>query len=769
MRVTPGTTAAPHGRAPQEGNVRYPLVPRRSRLRCCLPDDTGPGRHAVMLTLPRLERHLLGAAQILRGQVTGSHLMDCLLGMLILKCCSDQHGVSGNGTPPPEHEQQPGGAVHVPPAASWQHITSRIGAAAPARVLGGALTALEEANGLDGVMRQMGFTPDGGRFSRVNDTALRQLTAHFSRHRLRREDVAVPDLLGAAHEYLLAEFTGSAGRCGGEFYTPPAVAGMMTRILAPEPGMRVYDPCCGSGGLLIPAGEHAAGLALYGQERSGRAWALARMNMLLHGHPAADLRHDDTLTSPAHTGPGGTLARFDRILANPPFSMSYQRDGLQHEDRFGFGWAPETGKADWMFAQHVLAVLADDGLAAVILPQGALFRGGREQQIRRKIIEAGRLGAVISLPPGLFANTSMPACILILHGPAPRPASRRGKILFIDASREFTAGRRRNYLSPRHAEKITLACQDYASAPRFARLADAGEIAAGNFNLSVRRYIDSTPPPEPQDISAHLHGGVPEAETAAHAAAFAAYGIDVRGLFAPGRRSGYLSFPPGGWETAAARIPGLAAPAGKRISAAFEDWWARHATCLTRLPAAYPGPVEGTRRHLLETFTAAMSPLGILDRWQAAGALAEWWDEALPIIRGLTGIKGPAAAADWLSAVESVYGKASGTGGREARDPARSLRGACARGGGPPPSPAVAQCDRTPAPDTGTAEILVCAALKSGLEEHLDDAFTAGLRALAGRYRTWADKYAVSLREVQARQAEAAARLHQTLRELGYE
>ena len=173
------------------------------------------------------------------------------------------------------------------------------------------------------------------------------------------------------------------------------------------------------------------------------------MNMLLHGINNADLQNDDTLATPKHDEPNGELTRFDRVITNPPFSQNYHEEGMQHKERFALRVGPETGKkADLMFAQHILAVLEDDGLGATVMPHGVLFRGGKERDIRKRIIEEDRLDAVIGLAPNLFYGTGIPACVLVLRGPGPRRADRRGKVLFVNADREFTAGRAQNFLRP---------------------------------------------------------------------------------------------------------------------------------------------------------------------------------------------------------------------------------------------------------------------------------------------------------------------------------
>ena len=241
--------------------------------------------------------------------------------------------------------------------------------------------------------------------------------------------------------------------------------------------------------------------------------------------------------------------------------IGYTRKGMEYPERFTCGFTPETGKkADLMFAQHVLAVLKPHGLGAIVMPHGVLFRGSDEKTIRAGIIEADRLEAVIGLAPNLFYGTGIPACILVLRGAAPRDVN-RGKVLFINADREFTAGRAQNYLGPQHVEKIVSAYHEYGDIPGFARVVDIAELRENGFNLNIRRYVDNTPPPEPQNVRAHLHGGVPKAEIEAHAGQFTAYGIDVFSLFTE-RDTGYCDFPPHGWQSTGRPDPFPSQPEG---------------------------------------------------------------------------------------------------------------------------------------------------------------------------------------------------------------
>jgi type I restriction enzyme M protein len=578
-----------------------------------------------------------------------SEFKEYIFGMLFLKRCSDEFEVRraavvaeqlALGRKPKDAEKRAempdfySDSFFVPTKARWPHIRDEfhenIGAG-----LNKALGAMEEVNpALEGVLAHIDFTRVVGK-SKIPDTRLRQLIDHFNKVRLRNEDFEFPDLLGAAYEYLIGEFADSAGKKGGEFYTPRPVVRMMVRLIKPEERMRIYDPCSGSGGMLILSHEYIAehggnprNLRLYGQELNGGVWSISKMNMLLHGIPDAELENGDTLMEPLHQE-SGELMRFDRVITNPPFSMNYTREGMKFPERFRYGWCPESGKkADLMFVQHMLAVLRPGGMVATVMPHGVLFRGGAERDIRKRLLQDDLIEAVIGLAPNLFYGTGIPACVLVLRASGGKPSGRRGKVLFINADAEYQAGRAQNYLLPEHIEKISNAVERYEDIPGFATVVPVAELEKNEWNLNIRRYADNAPPPEPHDVRAHLVGGVPKTEIESQRPLFEAHGFDAMTVFVE-RDARYLDFRSDltAKGDIKARIEVDPAVKGKedRVTAAFTTWWDKHRGRLVRLPDTHD--LMAVRAEFLTTFVDSLVPLGLLDRFHVAGVVARWWGE----------------------------------------------------------------------------------------------------------------------------------------------
>ena len=549
----------------------------------------------------------------------------------------------------------------VPEKARWDYLLNEVHHNV-GDGLNKALSALEEANtALEGVVQHIDFTRKVGQSS-ISDKKLRDLIVHFSKYRLRNEDFEFPDLLGAAYEYLVGEFADSAGKKGGEFYTPRSVVRMMVRLIEPREGMRIYDPCSGSGGMLILSKEYveehggnARNLALFGQENNGGVWSISKMNLLLHGIPDADIRNADTLAEPLHTE-GGELMRFDRVITNPPFSLNYTKDGIPFPERFRYGWCPEGGKkADLMFVQHMISVLRPQGTVATVMPHGVLFRGGAEREIRKGFLDDDLLDAVIGLAPNLFYGTGIPACILVLRAKGAKPPERRGKVLFINADAEFAAGRAQNYLLPEHVEKIVSAYHAFADIPGYATVVTHDELHANDVNLNIRRYADNAPPPEPHDVRAHLVGGIPKREVADKIELFAAHGFNPVHVFIE-RAADYYDFSnavasKADLQALVTADSGVVAREGE-LTDAFHEWWAANAKFIVELPETKA--LMATRSTLLDSFVSALTPVGILDRFQIAGVIAGWWGDFQFDLRSLAAGGFDAVVDGWVTTVATA-------------------------------------------------------------------------------------------------------------------
>jgi type I restriction enzyme M protein len=405
------------------------------------------------------------------------------------------------------------------------------------------------------------------------------------------------------------------------------------QIVKPRAGNEIYDPTVGSGGFLIQShqyveeqGENPNDLALYGQDSNGTVWSICIMNMILHNITRFTIENGDTLEDPQILD-RGSIRKFDRVLANPPFSQNYSRATLKFASRFR-EWCPETGKkADLMFVQHMLASLKPDGHMATIMPHGVLFRGGKEKLIRELFINDDVIEAIVSLPPGLFYGTGIPACVIVAN--KNKPDALRGKVLFINADHEYAEGKNQNKLRPEDIEKIDFVFTQKRELPKYSRLVDKAEIVEKHdYNLNIRRYVDNTPDPEPEDVQAHLIGGVPEDEVQARQSDFASFGVTADALFQP-ERPGYLTFLPtiGAKSAIKTTLEGNAALQKTHAAhhAVLEAWWGVARDDFAQLRDGKKMPE--VRHELLTTIKSKLIPLGVLDEFQSAGVFVNWWQQ----------------------------------------------------------------------------------------------------------------------------------------------
>lgn len=440
----------------------------------------------------------------LRGGMDASQYKDYVLTLLFMKYVTDKY------------KGDPYGMIGVPKGASFDDMVALRGDKEIGDRINKIIARLAEENDLKGVIDVADFNDEDklGKGKEMVDR-LSKLVGIFEGIDLSSNRADGDDLLGDAYEYLMRHFATESGKSKGQFYTPSEVSRVLAKVVGitrdtPQDAT-VYDPTCGSGSLLLKASDEAArGLSIYGQEMDNATSALAKMNMILHNTATAKIWKGNTLSSPQWKDGNGHLKTFDFAVANPPFSNKNWTSGLDPEnDQFGrFIWGvPPEKNGDYAFLLHIIRSLKSTGKGAVILPHGVLFRGNAEARIRENLIKQGYIRGIIGLPANLFYGTGIPACIIVID---KEHAHSRREIFMVDASRGFMKDGNKNRLRSQDLHKIVDVFNKGLELEQYSRLVPIAEIATNDYNLNIPRYIDSSEPEDLQDLSAHLHGGIPQ-------------------------------------------------------------------------------------------------------------------------------------------------------------------------------------------------------------------------------------------------------------------
>ena len=562
----------------------------------------------------------------LRGGMDASQYKDYVLTLLFMKYVSDK-AVSAKGS-----------LIEVPKGASFADMVALKGDKEIGDKINKIIAKLAAANDLKGVIDQADFNDEGklGSGKEMQDR-LSKLVAIFDGLDFRANRAEGDDLLGDAYEYLMRHFATESGKSKGQFYTPAEVSRIMAQVIGIERAGElreptVYDPTCGSGSLLIKAADEAGTpkLAIYGQEMDVATWALARMNMILHGHSTAEMWRGNTLSSPHFKNKNGSLRSFDFAVANPPFSTKAWASGLDPaNDKFGrfeFG-VPPAKNGDYAFLLHLVASLKSTGKGAIILPHGVLFRGHKEAGIRRQLVSRGLIKGIIGLPANLFYGTGIPACILVID---KEHAQARTDIFMIDASRQFLKDGNKNRLRSQDINKVVDVFTHQTEVPRYARMVPVAEIAseANDYNLNLPRYIDSRAPEDLHDLDAHLNGGIPVRDIDALEAWWRVFPTLRKALFQEDNRDGYLS-PRVSASALNETILGHAEfqAFAERLASVFEGWRSAHEPSLRGI--AVDDRPRDLIRSLSEDLLERFADLPLVSRYDVYQRLMDYWAEAM--------------------------------------------------------------------------------------------------------------------------------------------
>ena len=559
----------------------------------------------------------------LRGGMDASQYKDYVLTLLFMKYVSDKYA------------GQPDALIEVPEGGGFADMAKLKGDKEIGDKINTIIGRLAEANELKGVIDQADFNDESklGAGKEMQDR-LSKLVAIFEGLDLSANRAEGDDLLGDAYEYMMRHFATESGKSKGQFYTPAEVSRVMAKVIGigpkTRPAQTIYDPTCGSGSLLLKVADEAPrGITIYGQEMDNATWALARMNMFLHGYPTADLWRDNTLAAPHFKNRDGSLKTFDFAVANPPFSAKAWSSGLNpdHDEfrRFEYG-IPPAKNGDYAFLLHLITSLNSKGKGAVILPHGVLFRGNREADIRRNLIRRGLFKGIIGLPANLFYGTGIPACILVIDKENGRD---RSGIFMIDASKSYLKHGNKNRLRAQDIHKIVDVFTRQTELPRYSRMVPIAEIAnsANDYNLNIPRYIDSSEPEDLHDLDAHLNGGIPNRDIDALGAWWEHFPSLRKALFKRNRK-GYSQTRVDTRQVKATILGNGDFEAYRQhVADVFEAWRKRHKQRVSSIQAgSHPKAlIDALSEDLLASFAA----LPLLSRYDVYQRLMDYWDETM--------------------------------------------------------------------------------------------------------------------------------------------
>ena len=571
---------------------------------------------------------LWASCDALRGGMDASMYKDYVLVLLFIKYVSDKYA------------NDPNALIQIPKGGSFKDISGLKGQKDIGERIDTIIGALAKANDLKGVIDVISFNDDEklGKGKEMIDR-LSELVAIFENPSLdfSKNKAEGDDILGDAYEYLMRHFATESGKSKGQFYTPAEVSRVMAKVIginaATGQNQTIYDCASGSGSLLLKVADEAERkVTIYGQEKDVATAALARMNMILHNNPTAEIQKgQSTLSNPLFLDNNGYLKTFDFVVANPPFSLKNWTNGFNpSEDQFdrfdGYGIPPDKN-GDYSFLLHIIKSLKSKGKGAIILPHGVLFRGGQEGVIRKNIISKGYIKGIIGLPANLFYGTGIPACIIVID---KEDAGNRKGIFMMDAGKGYIKDGNKNRLRDQDLHKIVDVFNKQLEVPKYSRFITYKEIAdpKNEYNLNIPRYIDSQEPEDIQDIEAHLLGDIPNADIDALKEYWEVYPSLKKVLFGNSQRKGY-SHPKIDKDQVKHTIFNHSefVTFSKQMDGVFEDW-KTHTTSFLKKQSNGLKPkkvIHQIAEDLLKTY----SDRKLIDKYDIYQHLMNYWSEVM--------------------------------------------------------------------------------------------------------------------------------------------